>query len=186
MTCDKCPTVFESLEEALKHYPNQHDIKRGYIKCCRAKLNSIGSVLTHLDIHLNPIKMKCPECDKVYSSMSSFKHHMETHLGCTYICDICKKIFKSKIAMKRHLKSHALDESNTLKDELYNEFIATNFDMSCDHCDAVLISLYESKNHYKECHNNEMGYIKCCNIKFREASIIRDHINFHWNPDSFK
>lgn len=62
------------------------------------------------------------------------------------------------------------------------------FDMTCDICkpELKLRSLQHAKMHYSEEHGDASGYIKCCDIKFRELYQISKHLEFHENPDIFK
>lgn len=115
------------------------------------------------------------------------KQHTEKPEKKCLICDICQKTFTSKSGLKRHFKWHKSEGAkNTDTDEDHKRFIAENFDMSCDHCDAIFISFHDARNHYKESHNDKKGYIKCCNIKLKELWIVTDHINSHLNPANFK
>lgn len=44
LKCDECPTEFQALNEAQVHYLNEHNMNRGYIKCCDMKLREGNSV----------------------------------------------------------------------------------------------------------------------------------------------
>lgn len=131
---------------------------------------------------------RCNECGKVYQALhilkAHMKHHTETVEKECLICDICKKTFASKVGLKRHLQWHT--DATKSENQQYHKFIAENFDMSCDHCEAVFITFHDARSHYKEFHNDKKGYIKCCNIKLRELWIVTDHINSHLNPSNFK
>lgn len=98
-------------------------------------------------------------------------------------CDICKKKFKRKQSFIGHVKSHA-----TVENEEQNQrekLIAENFG-KCDFCDVIPVTLHEARYHYKEKHNVNDGYIKCCKLKLKTKCSIRDHIEFHLNPERFK
>lgn len=113
------------------------------------------------------------------------RQHVEHVEKKCLICDICKKTFTSKVGLKRHLLWHSEGSAKT-GNEQHNRFIAENFDMNCDHCDAVFATFHDARRHYREQHNEKKGYIKCCNIKLRELWIVVDHINSHLNPSNFK
>lgn len=61
MSCDyvSCSSVFESLEEARRHYATEHNSSKGHIKCCNVKLTYRCEVVRHLYRHLDPNKFKC-------------------------------------------------------------------------------------------------------------------------------
>lgn len=97
-------------------------------------------------------------------------------------CNICKKMYVSKIGLKAHLQRH--ERKKETEEEF--RFIAEFFDMTCDRCDAVFTTYYEARTHYKESHNDEKGYVKCCGMKLIRTGQIRDHVKTHSNPDMFK
>lgn len=132
---------------------------------------------------------RCTECDRMLSSISEVQKHMQrrhsempTRKRKDMACEICKKMFATKHSLKRHLRRH--EEQKESKEE--SKFIADNFDMTCDQCDAIFKSLYDARTHYKNQHNEEKGYIKCCGTKIRELWLVRNHIQSHLNPESLK
>lgn len=53
-TCDYCTTKLPpSLEQIQGHYNRQH-AKKGYLKCCNRKLETINHVNEHVIFHLYP------------------------------------------------------------------------------------------------------------------------------------
>lgn len=58
MTCDHCPIVFDSLDEARGHYANVHNNPLGYIKCCKSKLTYRSQIIYHLARHIDPTDFK--------------------------------------------------------------------------------------------------------------------------------
>lgn len=78
-------------------------------------------------------------------------------------------------------------EAKRKKDEEY-KVMSTYFDLKCDwnECDITFDSLEMAKTHYWDCHRSTDFYIKCCDSKFKEPNLVRDHIAWHLNPDIFK
>lgn len=62
------------------------------------------------------------------------------------------------------------------------------FDMTCDICksESKFKSLQHAKLHYLEEHGDASGYIKCCDLRFRDIYQISEHLQFHENPEIFK
>lgn len=115
------------------------------------------------------------------------KYHAKTRAERKiYPCSICNKLLSSKISMKNHIKLHE-NKPDDMDDEC-KRFILENFDMKCDNagCDAQFDSYYEAKKHYKDAHNYDQGYIKCCGTKFRQFWMVTDHVKAHLNPSHFK
>lgn len=50
LKCDECSTEFQALNEAQVHYLNEHNMNRGYIKCCDMKLREGKSVLLYQNV----------------------------------------------------------------------------------------------------------------------------------------
>lgn len=68
------------------------------------------------------------------------------------------------------------------------EIMLKYFDMSCDwdDCHEIFNTFEEAQMHYDNVHQNPNGYIKCCDIQFNEWRLVKDHINWHLNPEFFK
>lgn len=129
------------------------------------------------------------ECDRIFSTTFELDRHVQRHKQIggykarSIPCDICKKLFASQDGLQRHKKLHTKDLT---ENKVHNQFIADNFDLSCDLCANTFTTFYEARQHYKECHNEEKGYVKCCRTKLRSAADIREHIKTHLNPETFK
>lgn len=54
MSCDNCSMHFQTLNEAQVHYPKDHDIPKGYLKCCGMKFYVESMVKEHITYHSNP------------------------------------------------------------------------------------------------------------------------------------
>lgn len=78
-------------------------------------------------------------------------------------------------------------EAQRKKDEDF-KIMSKYFDLSCDWegCDIMFDSLEMAKSHYSDCHQSDDFYIKCCDAKFREPNLVKDHVAWHQNPDIFK
>lgn len=94
----------------------------------------------------------------------------------------CGRVYSTMLLLERHKIRHTNDSAEV---KLHKQFMADYFDMSCDRCENIFTSLEVAKRHYKECHNGEIGYVKCCRIKHRTPAAVRDHIRGHLNPDTF-
>lgn len=132
---------------------------------------------------------RCMECDRFFWCSFELEKHKKQHQTIAedklelFPCDICKKVFRKPQSLRVHKKRHKNDPPDS---ELYEQFIAEHFDMTCDQCDARFSAFHDAQRHYKEIHDEEAGYLKCCGRKLRKLSLIRDHINTHLNPDFFK
>lgn len=53
--CDLCAVKLRSLKHATSHYGAEHGGIKGYLKCCKMKLDRLGLVVEHVRWHLNPM-----------------------------------------------------------------------------------------------------------------------------------
>lgn len=67
----------------------------------------------------------------------------------------------------------------------HNSNIREFFEMNCDVCKIELTSLQHAKLHYLE-HGIPDGYIKCCDMKFKQIKDVNDHILYHIDPHIFR
>lgn len=131
---------------------------------------------------------RCVECNRIFTTTFDLERHMKLHQRIGGLksrsipCDICHKLYASADSLQRHKKVHA---NNLTENKLHNQFIADNFDLSCDLCSNTFTTFYEARQHYKEVHNEEKGYLKCCRTKLRSAADIREHIKTHLHPETF-
>lgn len=59
MSCDLCPTLFDTIDDARNHYATTHEHFKGYIKCCNAKLTYRCEIVKHIYRHLKPERFTC-------------------------------------------------------------------------------------------------------------------------------
>lgn len=70
-------------------------------------------------------------------------------------------------------------------DAVERETIWKNFDLKCDECPIEFHALNEAQAHYLTEHNQNRGYLKCCDMKLREDHMVKEHIAYHKNPDAY-
>lgn len=68
-------------------------------------------------------------------------------------------------------------QSATEADRIVNQF----FDLSCDLCNngCESTSLQQTQYHYMHEHRMTDGYIKCCNMQFKDQHVILEHVPYH-------
>ncbi|XP_055317616.1 zinc finger protein 28-like [Sitodiplosis mosellana] len=164
MNCESCPTTFETLEEARKHYTKKHQNPNGYIKCCSFRLKYPYQVVRHLRKHQRRSRNKKQ-------------------------CRLCFKLLGSNYALKKHMNLH--EERNETSDEEFMKFLKENFDLNCDQCDTMFSTFHDAQRHYKESHGDDNGYIKCksCKYKVKRFFTLKHHVKSHSvikTPETFK
>lgn len=66
----------------------------------------------------------------------------------------------------------------------YENFMLENFDMSCDRCPEIdFNSFFDVKTHYMAQHKTNNGFVRCCNQKFIYIGQVKDHIDYHLDPE---
>lgn len=104
----------------------------------------------------------------------------------TIPCSICMKMFTTEGVLKRHMKRHKKNDENENNYEQYEKFITESFNLHCDFCDRIFNGFEDAQQHYKDAHNDENGYIKCCNLKLNKLYLVMDHVRSHLDPTRFK
>lgn len=69
-----------------------------------------------------------------------------------------------------------------------NDFeISDYIDGSCDLCSEKTFTTFNAvQAHYLDVHNVKDGYVKCCSKKFHRLNHIRDHMEWHKDPNIFR
>lgn len=91
--------------------------------------------------------------------------------------------------LKLREQQEILDKLRTPIDQDKIELILSqNYDSQCDICkeDLNTLSLQRIKEHHKQKHNIEDGYIKCCDLKLTTNVEIHNHIQYHLHPNDHK
>lgn len=52
--CDLCPAQLHSLDQAIRHYRDDHQMLDGYLVCCDKKWKRQLPLVDHVRWHLNP------------------------------------------------------------------------------------------------------------------------------------
>lgn len=108
-------------------------------------------------------------------------------------------IDKTLRSKKRKIKSEDNVEKKILKiddkgDKKHNtkslireldEFIAENTQLTCCLCAVPLKDFTHLKKHFRQEHQC-VGYIPCCNNRYRKRTLYVDHLKLHKDPDFFK
>lgn len=59
-------------------------------------------------------------------------------------------------------------------------------DMSCSMCPTMFDTIQNARQHYLEIHRLRNGYLRCCQIKMKSLTEVKEHIEWHSNPDLFR
>ncbi|XP_022217149.2 transcription factor grauzone [Drosophila obscura] len=71
---------------------------------------------------------------------------------------------------------------NSIKE--MDEFIAANVKLDCCLCTAPLADFNDLKRHFRVEHN-VLGYVKCCNNRYKKRTLYVDHLHCHKDPQYF-
>lgn len=67
----------------------------------------------------------------------------------------------------------------------FDHLIPNHIDMLCEICKHPFETLSEASNHYIRQHKQRTIHVKCCQTRIKIAGELRDHIQYHLNPDKF-
>ncbi|XP_026849221.1 transcription factor grauzone [Drosophila persimilis] len=71
---------------------------------------------------------------------------------------------------------------NSIKE--MDDFIAANVKLDCCLCAAPLADFNDLKRHFRVEHNI-LGYVKCCNNRYKKRTLYVDHLHCHKDPQYF-
>lgn len=134
-----------------------------------------------VDSNLNPLnidkikfsndKLKCKECDRVFTHPSSLIYHNESdhNNGRRFACIKCNKVFKHKQLLQRHQVVHT-----------------TSRPFTCNLCNNSFKSKVILQNH-QLIHTKEKKFeCEICNKKFAHKTSLKLHFRWHNNEKPFQ
>uniref|UniRef100_A0A336KMN4 CSON012579 protein n=1 Tax=Culicoides sonorensis TaxID=179676 RepID=A0A336KMN4_CULSO len=151
LNCTKCipPVYCHTLNEFKGHLRSVHNEKSPYLMCCSKKLTKRMDVIDHLNFHLDPDKLKCLHCQRIYSDSKNLKVHI-MNMHCDekpFECDICGRRYPKLEKLRVHMTSHLSEET---KQEMRKHF--------CEKCDQLFLTKAVLKAHIKYTHLKQ-GYV---------------------------
>ena len=179
------------------------------VKCCSDKCDSVLSTWRRLMIHKeehfpNHERLRCPECNKVYSTTAFLEKHMESHKFC-YVCTHCGKNFKEQKTLRLHEATHLkpLEERRNILCPYEDCGIKFISKQTCQNHIAMkhqrVISCYCNENecgksfftkkalneHLRNTHTDRKHLCDQCNFKAKTKSALNVHKDIHKKGEDF-
>lgn len=82
--------------------------------------------------------------------------------------------------------SDAITKKFEKSSEEFDHLISNYMDMFCEICDHPFGTLPEASSHYLGKHKQTFALLKCCQRRLKMPGEIRDHIQYHLDPDKFR
>lgn len=164
---------------------------------------SLGSVVISPDLVANNVpsasatsntpaeKVKCPECNKSFSTNAYLRDHIRVHTGeKPHACDECGQAFAQKCNLRMHKRIHTgerpfacgvcgrnFSRSSHLKGHMLQH--TGDKPYSCDICGQQFTNSQGKKNHMR-LHLGERPFqCEICNITFTHKPSLKIHIKTH-------
>uniref|UniRef100_A0A1B0CLJ3 Putative transcription factor grauzone n=1 Tax=Lutzomyia longipalpis TaxID=7200 RepID=A0A1B0CLJ3_LUTLO len=142
MECPICKTTHASFTAIKMHFKREHDCP-GYIICCKGRLKSHKMLAVHMRKHLDPLRLECPDCRKVFNSHENLRiHRLNKHTPeeeMEFVCDKCSKRFATKYSLTSHMMMHMSREEKK---------------HVCSTCGAAFARSYILKSHIERVHGD--------------------------------
>lgn len=170
MECILCNIQFPRFTDVQTHFRKEHKC-RGYVVCCKKKLNRPMKLYEHMNVHINPTKHQCPVCQKYYKTQDSMLMHKKLqHTPVEerkYFCEKCPKRFALAHALTAHMITHMAPEEKK---------------HICETCGQAFALATILVQHIKRVHEN--AHVRVCEIcakVFRCKNIFEKHVLEHKN-----
>ncbi|XP_058167405.1 zinc finger protein OZF-like [Anopheles ziemanni] len=151
---------YSNLKDLNRHMRKLHGQEMGHVKCpmCDKKFRSRIKLLEHKDMHLNPDRFRCNQCNEIYQNME--EHVKNKHQERAYCCEDCGKRFPTKSRLTAHIR-----KMHTAKDVI------------CDLCQKPF-SKYTIKDHKRAVH--EASFMcELCPRTFKARLPLEQHLEEH-------
>lgn len=115
--CDVCGKGFMSRKHFHDHMRIHNGEQPHHCETCGKDFIYYRSLvrhsLVHIDPKVRPKPYKCGQCNKEYTEVTGYKHHLRSvHTGENpYQCDICGESFHRNDKLKRHIKARHTKQS---------------------------------------------------------------------------
>lgn len=162
--CDRCCTVFESVENYRQHLRDFHNISREF-KCdqCPKIYNNVNSLRGHKETVHKGVRHVCDECGAVYKRADTLREHQNLHRQeKPFACPHCEARFARKTGLSSHLRSHTGARP-----------------YACEFCDRTFAFATDKKRHLPV-HTGVYPY-NCyvCSKGFTRKNILAQHLEIH-------
>ncbi|XP_044743907.1 zinc finger protein 391-like [Chrysoperla carnea] len=108
-TCTTCNKQYQKIE-ALKYHEAKHTEERVLVYCeqCGQSFTTKSNLECHMKtVHSQERPYRCEQCPKRFKNMKTLNDHLKTHLGLRLKCNNCDKLFSCKASLKRHSSIHS-------------------------------------------------------------------------------
>ncbi|XP_037049995.1 zinc finger protein-like isoform X2 [Bradysia coprophila] len=172
MKCDICSETveFRTLLEMRRHFRKVHDM-RGYLRgtCCSKKLYTRAHMLNHIRWHTNSDSLRCRQCDKIFTRISTLRIHMANYHtprdSRAFKCTLCP----SKFALAALLRAH-VSTNHTAK---------TGESFDCDKCTKSFRSSLLLSLHIRNIHESTTEYVcEICARTFKTKTTLQSHFDY--------
>lgn len=162
--CHICAKIFQTFI-LLNRHMNVH-FSNAVCETCGAGFMTHQRLIQHKEIHL-PGGYPCNKCDKVYTTNSNLKYHIEkAHEGTTKMrmlrCPHCPERFAEHFRKLKHLK----------------EIHGITFTFNCDVCQSVFPSRRALTMHTNKFHT-EKTQCEVCKKSFSCVTTLKKHMVSH-------
>ena len=102
--CMHCKSSFVE-ELKLKYHIEEKHKKNVTCNICGLYMENKKHFARHMSEHKKEKKIKCKECNELFTRTSNLKRHALKHKNKKISCPICKRDYSRMDALKRHIKS---------------------------------------------------------------------------------
>lgn len=164
VNCDYCSKTFSTHMSRWIHTKTIHK-KNWKYKCneCEYGTTHLSLFQNHVKKHVEPLNLRCDQCDKEFKSQYRYNVHMKIHeKGLT--CSVCNKTFDKRKNMLRHMsRNHGRKKKR---------------DVPCNICSKMFFDKWALRVHM-EVHNNKKEKCQFCDYATCHPKNLKAHVKNH-------
>ena len=171
MTINKLSTLHVETDGTTKPSESvQPALKARKIRCrlCAGVFSTVRELNTHHRKDHGIVK--CPKCERYFSTQSSLDHHSYSHGELKFSCDVCGKGFAFQSRLDQHMTSHISNKLSCPKKK----------------CDKQFKNIWDLNRHMR-CHTKGgWHYCDFCDYKNKDKRNTDSHMRIHSTDDEDK
>ncbi|KAG7160216.1 Zinc finger protein 236-like 2, partial [Homarus americanus] len=161
--CTECKKTFLKQNHLRSHRRIHNQDKTYQCTTCNKVCSSSHAVKEHQRLHTRMANNHhCNNCSEKFSNLNQLLKHMQVEHSSVWRCPVCEHVFKSSSTFQRHIRSHSIDAINDAISRTKHEDVGVDgkvkVTLTAEEMDAILQQTTGSQISMEEgCQKEEAG-----------------------------